>query len=519
MLPPKASEGDNAKQYTCATYHDMVVHDVTFSGLPAEQETVLKNMREKWVTQIKKVENEGPDLASATSNEVESPWRNYATEESFRMFIAQIFKPSCKDFFPALAPVCTEDPFTGVTCIPITDPEPAPTVSSCTSNLFPADPTKVVAGDPASEYPKVYTIKLSCEGIAAPDCYEVPINTPQNLHYMRQMTRERLRSFTRYNIVGNLSAMPSDILSCGSGTSGICAAKTEVQTALGTVADGLTLSTASLSPSNFLSSSSPFVKAQKKVDGALDVWKDFFAANDSANTSSPSTDLGANGVIADTDDFPFFKKLLNPINFLDLHSNFIVQDRAVTELPKPENMDLRRAFLKLPINNIIGLDEFSSFSLDSSSNPRPIFIDSWNTGSNVGGRFLRFWTTKNQLNSFLDAVPLESAYGDHFNPIDPNSFIVLFDKPTVDTATDTIAKIPTQTTLQKGDSGSIFTLDGIPMFALSTVNGEPTSGGAAVAAIPVAGPDTDDSLPSGGGSIAAGGGGGSPVASAGVACK
>ncbi|NBX18826.1 MAG: hypothetical protein EBR09_15850, partial [Proteobacteria bacterium] len=28
MLPPKASEGDNAKQYTCATYHDMVVHDV-----------------------------------------------------------------------------------------------------------------------------------------------------------------------------------------------------------------------------------------------------------------------------------------------------------------------------------------------------------------------------------------------------------------------------------------------------------------------------------------------------------
>jgi hypothetical protein len=334
------------------------------------------------------------------------------------------------------------------------------------------------------------------------------------------MTRERLRSFTRYNMVGNLSAMPSDILGCGSGTSGICGAKTDVQTALGTVADGLTLSSASLSPSNFLGSSSPYVKAQKKVDGALDVWKDFFAANDFANTSSLSTDLGGNGVFADADQFSFFKQLLNPINFLDLHSNFIVQDRAVTELPKPENMDLRRAFLKLPINNVIGLDQFASFSLDSNSNPRPIFIDSWNTGSNVGGRFLRFWTTKNQLNNFLDAsIQSSNPYGDNFNPTDPNSYIVLLDKPTVDPATDTIAQIPTQATLQKGDSGSIFTLDGIPMFALSTVNGEPTSGGAAVAAIPVAGPDTDDSLPPSGGGGGGGGGGGSPVASAGNVCK
>ncbi|NBX19033.1 MAG: hypothetical protein EBR09_16930 [Proteobacteria bacterium] len=483
MLPPKASEGDNAKQYTCATYHDMVVHDVTFGGLPAEQETLLKNMRDKWVTQIKKIENDGPDLASATSLPIASPWKNYATDPGFRMFLAQTFKPSCVQLFPS---------------------SPTPSGSDCNA----------LEANPVFPYPKVHTIKLSCEGVAAPDCYEVPINTPQNLQYFRQMSRERLRSFTRYNMVGNLSAMPSDILGCGSGTSGICSAKTDVQTALGTVADGLTLSSASLSPSNFLGSSSRYVKAQKKVDGALAVWKDFFAANDSANTSSPTSDIiGGGGVTSDFDDFPTFKQLLNPINFLDLHSNYIVQDRAVTALPLPENMDLRRAFLKLPINNIIGLDQFATFTLDSSSDPRPIFIDSWNTGGNMGGRFLRFWTTKNQLNTFLDAAPLAGPYGDNFNPTDPNSYVVVFDKPTVDTAIDTIARIPTQATLQKGDSGSIFTLDGIPMFALSTVNGEPTSGGAAVAAIPVAGPDTDDSLPP------SGGGGGTPVASAGNVCK
>jgi hypothetical protein len=336
------------------------------------------------------------------------------------------------------------------------------------------------------------------------------------------MSRERLRAFSRYNMVGNLPTMPAGILGCGSSSTGICAAKGEVQTALTSVANGLTLDTSSLSSINFTGNNSPFVKARKKVDGALAVWKDFFEANDDANSSSSTATVGGNGITADASSFSGFKKLLNPINFLDLHSNFIVQDRALNSLPEPADMTLRRAFLKLPINNIIGLDQFSSFSIDSSSNPRPIYIDTWSSGTNVGGHFLRFWTSKNQLNSFLDAsITSSNPFGDNFNPTDPNSFVVLFDKPTVDPATELISNIPTQATLQKGDSGSIFTLDGIPMFALSTVNGEPTSGGAAVAAIPVAGEDTDDTLPGGGsGGGIAGGGGGTPVASAGGAvCK
>jgi hypothetical protein len=156
MLPPKASDGDNAKQYTCATYHDMVVHDVEFTNLPSAQDTLLKDMRDTWVSRIKKIENDGPDLASATSMPIESPWKNYASQPSFRMFVGQMMNPTCEDFTPP--------PSSGP------DSEPEPTDSACTSNLFPADPSQVMAGTPMSEYPKVYTIKLSCEGLSAPKC-------------------------------------------------------------------------------------------------------------------------------------------------------------------------------------------------------------------------------------------------------------------------------------------------------------------------------------------------------------
>jgi hypothetical protein len=321
-------------------------------------------------------------------------------------------------------------------------------------------------------------------------------------------------------MVGSLPNLPADLLSCSGTSSGVCSAKADVETALGKVAEGLTLSSTSLAAENFNDSSSPFIKSQKKVDGALAVWKDFFAANDDSNSTNTSSGVSFSGSFPalDSNQSSFFKKQLNPINFLDLHSNFIVQDRALTTLPDPKDMDLRRAFLKLPINNIIGLDEFTSFGPDSST-PRPIFIDSWNSGagSNRGGHFLRFWTTKNQLNSFLDSFT-SSFSGVDFNPLDPNSFVVLLDKETINPLTDFIAKIPTQATLQKGDSGSVFTLDGIPMFALSTVNGEPTSGGAAVAAIPT-GEDSDDTFP--GGPVADNGAaGGGPVAGGGKAiCK
>ncbi len=536
MIPP--NDTGNAKQYTCATYHDMVVLDVELSNLTAAQDTMLRDLRERSIIQSKKIENEGPDANSSTSMTGPSPWTVYATDSGFRMFTSHMINETCEDYMPPPPPTCTPN-FSGgfpvldsfgqptQTCSPTTDIEPAPTAPSCTSNLFPAMPENVVAGNPNSEYPKIYTIKLSCKGVAAPECDEVPINTIQNLHYMRYMTRERLRTFSRYNIVGSLPSMPADLLSCGSSTTGICAAKDNVQTALSAVANNLTLTSSSLSAANFNSNTSPYGKAENQVDGALEVWKDFFAASDDPDLSNTSSNVtlgtGSSGTFITTaSQSSFFKKQLNPINFLDLNSNFIVQDRAETTLPEPTDMMLRRAFLTLPINNIIGLNEFTSFTMDDPfSNPRPIYIDSWASadGSGKGGRFLRFWTTKNQLNTFLDSFTSNGSFGDHFNPADPNSYFVILDKSTVNPLTDFIAPIPTQATLQKGDSGSIFTLDGIPMFALSTVNGEPTSGGAALAAIPVAGADSDDTLP-GGPEVASGGAGGGAVAAAGgTVCK
>jgi len=509
MLPPKATDGDLAKQYTCATYHDMVVLDVEFANLPAPKDALLRDLRELSLSRLKKFENDPPDIASATSMPMQSPWKDYATQSGFRMFLGQMLNSTCKDFMPPPACYTSSPGATPICPTPATDTEPAPTDASCTANLFPADPAM-------GDYPKVYTIKFSCAGVASPDCYEVPINSIQNLHYMRQMSRERLRTFSRYNIVASLPNLPGDLLNCGASTSGVCAVKNEVQSALNGVAPGLTLGTA-LSAAQFNGSSSPYVKAQKKVDGALEVWKDFFAANDKANSSSATSTLGGGGVTVDPSAFSGFKKQLNPINFLDLNANFIVQDRELTTLPLPADMDLRRAFLKLPISNIIGLNEFASFGADTSSDPRPIFIDSWSSGASLGGRFLRFWTTKNQLNSFLDNLPFNSSFGDHFSASDPSSYVVLFDKSTVDPTVDSIAQIPTQATLQKGDSGSIFTLDGIPMFALSTVNGEPTSGGAAVRTIPVDAPEVAGVDPGGGDN--GGVGSGTKSVSTSAACK
>jgi hypothetical protein len=480
ILTP-ADVGD-AKQYTCGTYHDMAVFDVLLNNLSTKVDTDLRDLRDKSVQNLKNLENDNPDLASSTSAPNKSPWKEYAENPGFRMFVGDALRPDCT----------------------VTSPFDSSAPSSCNPNLYPADPTMVDPMNPTLAYPKVYTIKFSCDGVAAPDCDEVPIHNLENLHFMRYSTRERLRSFSRYNMVGSLPRLESitGLLACGTNTTGICSTKNDIQTALNEVAPNLSLTTASLSSSNFTSSSSPFVKAQKKVDGALAVWKDFLDANAETNDGTWNPDTGSYNVSGQAD---FLKKQLNPINFLDLNSNFVVQDRSLTTLPDPKDMLLRRSFLNLPINNIIGLNEITSPTLDSTSNPRPIYIDSWSStdGDGRGGRFLRFWTTKNQLNSFLDNFALDTRFGDHFSAADPSSYVVIFDKATVNPLIDFITPIPTQATLQKGDSGSIFTLDGIPMFALSTVNGEPTSGGAAVNAIPVGGADTDDAPP-----VVAGAGGG-----------
>lgn len=484
MLPPEDS-GD-AKQYTCATYHDLIVLDIEAKNLSTTVDTALRDLRDRSVQQIRKLENDGPDLASPDNNP--SPWKDYASNPGFRMFIGDALHSSCTQLTAPTTQI--QDP-NNMFPSPVTTPTPSQTDAACTGRVFPADPSQVQPGVAMSEYPKVYTITLSCSGLSASECDEVPINTLKNLQYVRYTTRERLRTFSRYNMVGSLPNLPTALLSCGGSTTGLCSAKDDVQTALNAVADNLSLSTSSLSSNNFLSESSRYGQARRKVDGALAIWKDFFDANSEVNLTETDTVFGNINVTSSKD---LFKKQLNPVNFLDLHSNFTVQERSVPTFPDPKDSTLRRAFLKLPINNIIGLDEFSSFTLDSSASPRPIHIESWNADGQ-SGHFLRFWTTKNQMNSYLDNYPLLGTFNVNFNPADPNSFIVLLDKPTVDPLTDLIAKIPTQATLQKGDSGSVFTLDGIPMFALSTVNGEPTSGGAAVAAIPIAAPDTDDRPP------------------------
>ncbi|NBO39782.1 hypothetical protein EBU99_14550 [bacterium] len=161
MIPPKASDGDTAKQYTCATYHDMAVLDVELANLSAAKDSLLRDVREKTINNLRNQEDQNPDIAGQTGAVARSPWKEYAENEGFRMFIGDVLHHEQTEF--------------------------APTTYTMTTDL--------------SGYPKYYKIKFSCQGVAAPECDEPFIDSLQNLHYMRYMTRERLRSFSRYNMI------------------------------------------------------------------------------------------------------------------------------------------------------------------------------------------------------------------------------------------------------------------------------------------------------------------------------
>ncbi|MEY2987989.1 MAG: hypothetical protein RJB13_1510, partial [Pseudomonadota bacterium] len=201
------------------------------------------------------------------------------------------------------------------------------------------------------------------------------------------------------------------------------------------------------------------------------------------------------------------QEMINPVDFLKLHSNFLIKEDVPGQTALPEATDdtTPRAFMTAPMQNIIGLNTLFDNAGEFETN-LPIEILSWSGSGPQGngvGKFLKLFVTKGKLDVFFESIT------NSFSPppglaTPPANTIVIADENS-----DPGQPLPTKVYLQKGDSGSIFTLDSVPMFALSMVNGEPTSGGAQLAARSQEFEDTDDVIPVGPGD-AGGGGGGDP---------
>lgn len=464
------------EQFSCATYHDMAVLDVEISEpLPAENMNALKAIRSKWIEKIKEEEAIGPWMEY-----VKPPF--YSSNQNLpepnipRLFMDDILSSSNVDLTLK------------------SDAGHAANPSKC--KAFPSYDLIPNCIAPMNACPK-QKVTLGLFHPSPANCLEVPLDSSANLAYVRYITRERLRKFSRYNmnsmvkeLADGLASAPLNLHQC-SNAEGVCSLLSAINSSLGTLIPGMNVVHAQSQFQN------EYTTATQYVDASLSIWNPFFAiANSSVidntdNIERNGSDPTQPPVIIDKN---FLKEVVNPIDFLKLHSNFIILDDQTNNLPDATDMTTHRAFMMVPMAGVVGFDTFYNV------NPKPIAIADWsaaNAGSGFG-KFLSLRVTKDDLDAFFSksfdgnsmppGVSLPPATAVFVNPGD--SML--------------LRPLPSKVTLQKGDSGSIFTLDTIPAFALSTVNGEATSGGAAVAAIPIPEDDVGDVMPGGSGNKAGG---------------
>ena len=479
---------DSTEQYSCATYHDMAVLDVTLpDGLPAETIAKIKSLRTAWVTNIKAEENKGP------WSEYVKPLTTDGEFNTLKLFIDHVLESeqdddSAKSTDPLK---CKELPTYDLfpdSCVPLT----------CSGGM----PGCVPVSCPT------LTTKLGLFHPIPANCLEAPINSANSLSFVRHITRERLRTFSRYNMaaqVTSLIAPELDFDGCNN-AAGICALKDAVDTALNAT---LPLATAEALAASF---SVNYSRASQYVDATLSSWKPFLdSAKDEGKLDTLSTSDNFNATSAGTlpdlsSQKSLLQEMINPVDFLKLHSNFLIKedDPDNSELPDATDDTTARAFMTAPMQNIIGLESFFNSDGNVESN-LPIEILPWSGNGPQGaglGKFLKLFVTKSKLDDYFGELTSDFALPSGFSSPPANTIVI------ADENSNPGHALPTKVYLQKGDSGSIFTLDSVPMFALSMVNGEPTSGGAQLAAVPREFEDTDDVIPVGPGD--SGGGGGDP---------
>lgn len=437
---------ESAAQYSCATYHDLAILDVEIGEtLSADKETKLKDVRDLFVNSLKASEAPTPANVTNIFNMTGSIWADYVGANANFQFTRNIINSAIGNVSVSSSPGCA---------------------------ALPAD-KKLALYKPDS------------------NCIEVPLSTVENLHYVRYISRERMRTFSQFNmtpflheLTDGLTDVPLSLHQCGQSQSGVCAVSTMISEALSKVVEQQVLDSG-LTKANYRNS---YAAAAKKVDALLSTWSPFFKASEQitrfldGDITGFTNDSGINDPIA-------LKLFMNPVKFMRLNSNFVIQLDSDSNLPSSDNTTLSRAFLTMPLQNIVG---DPSMTLNSEDQ---VAVDSWSSEkvANGGGRYLRFFSLQSTLDSFFSNM--NNMAGIHFFPNQSGTAIQVDENymkmaSNFDPSFFNNKSIPSTVTLQKGDSGSIFTLDGIPMFALSTVNGEATSGGAAVRSIPG---DTADS--------------------------
>lgn len=483
---------DSTEQFSCATYHDMAVLDVEISEqIPIENMTALKTIRSKWIEKLKEEEGKGP-----WSEYVKPPFSGGVANMP-KLFIDSVMSSSVDSSYKSDAGKTTHPTLCQAFPSYKTD-------TSCTD----IPPNPFVTGDLGTPCHRLNT-KLGLFRPSPDNCLEVSINSSQNLAFVRYIARERLRNFSRYNMSAlvselgsGLSTAPLNLHQCNT-PDGICSLTAAINKTLEELVPGLSLAQVSTQFQQ------DYQTATKFVDASLSVWNPFFALANGTTVSSAPENVTDTAISIDKN---FLKELINPIDFLKLHSNFIILDDQVNTLPEATDTTTHRAFMMVPMPSVVGVDSF--FGAGSS---KPIAIENW-TANDAGsgfGKFLSLSVKKSTLDSFF--TNSVNGFDDAgFSPSTPPPGLSIPPSTAIfvnSSALELETPLPSRVTLQKGDSGSIFTLDSIPAFALSTVNGEPTSGGAAVAAIPIPDEDVEDVMPGG----PSGGSTGSKTAA--VSCK
>jgi hypothetical protein len=458
----------NSVQYSCATYHDMAVLDLDLDNqVSPEVLSRLRQIRTTWVGNIKDAEEKGPWV------EYVKPAENLGSPNQMRIFVDTIMMNASID--------------------PTLKDDSGSTDSSGKCVSFPTYNFGSVGGMGGTEL----KTKLGLFHPSPANCLEVPLNSSANLAYVRYITRERLHSFSRFNMIsmvrelGNgLAEAPLNLDQCGATPTGICSLKDDINQALAGLLPGLNLSQVNSQFEN------NYGNATKYVDAVLSVWNPFFAIANQNKVSTEDIISQIGGTPVDTN---FLNSLINPIDFLRLNSNYILLENTEA-LPDASNVDLHRGFMAMPMPGIVGMESFS-FIGDTPS--IPIEIKDW-TSSGIAsgfGKFLKMTVNTSTLNDYFQSKVDADVYSPTLpGMLQPGESIPPADAIFVDdTNPSSIGTfiLPTKVFMQKGDSGSIFTLDSIPAFALSTVNGEATSGGAAVRAVPIADEDVSDLPPSG----------------------
>lgn len=119
-----------------------------------------------------------------------------------------------------------------------------------------------------------------------------------------------------------------------------------------------------------------FEEAAQNVDATLSAWRPFLDSVKSSgklSTLDEDDKLIGNGVNLDfssTASKSLLQELINPVEFLRLHSNFVIMD-SVTEHPDATDETTARAFMLAPMHAIVGLDSY--FNPVATSTPDPTF--------------------------------------------------------------------------------------------------------------------------------------------------